>query len=49
MPVIAAYWFPWQLRLYHGVELLADALAYSAILVGLLASQDNTTLVKEHL
>jgi hypothetical protein len=41
MPVMAAYWFPWQLRLYHGMELLAGGLAYSAVLVGLLASRKN--------
>jgi hypothetical protein len=35
MAVITAYWFPWQLRLFHGLELLADSLVYSGILVWL--------------
>lgn len=35
MAVITAYWFPWQLRLAHGLELLADALVYSGALVWL--------------
>ncbi len=30
MAVITAYWFPWQLRLFHGLELLADALVMLA-------------------
>ena len=38
MAVLTAYWFPWQLRVYHGLELLADALAYAAVLVSLLSS-----------
>lgn len=32
MAVITAYWFPWQMRLFHGLELLADALVYSGVL-----------------
>lgn len=32
MAVITAYWFPWQLRLFHGLELLADALVYAGVL-----------------
>jgi hypothetical protein len=47
MPVITAYWFPRPLRFYHGLELLADSLAYSAVLVGLLASRGNATLDKD--
>lgn len=35
MAVITAYWFPWELRLYHGLELLADAFTYIGILVWL--------------
>lgn len=35
MAVITAYWFPWQLRFFHGLELLADALLYAAVLVTL--------------
>ncbi len=33
MAVITAYWFPWQLRLFHGLKLLADALVYAGMLV----------------
>lgn len=29
MAVITAYWFPWEMRLFHGLELLADALVYT--------------------
>ena len=35
MAVITAYWFPWQMRLFHGMELFADALVYSGALVTL--------------
>ena len=35
MAVITAYWFPWQLRVFHGMELLADSLVYSGVLVWL--------------
>jgi hypothetical protein len=35
MAVITAYWFPWQMRLSHGLELLADAMIYAGILVSL--------------
>lgn len=33
MAVITAYWFPWQLRFYHGLELLADGMVYTGVLV----------------
>lgn len=33
MAVITAYWFPWQLRLFHGLELLADGLVYAGMLI----------------
>jgi hypothetical protein len=33
MPILTAYWFPWQMRLFHGLELLADGLVYAGILV----------------
>lgn len=36
MAVITSYWFPWQMRLFHGLELLADGLVYAAALVLLL-------------
>lgn len=35
MAVITSYWFPWQMRLFHGMELLADGLVYAGVLVGL--------------
>jgi len=35
MAVLTAYWFPWQLRLFHGLELLADALVYAGVLTWL--------------
>ena len=39
MAVITAYWFPWQMRLFHGLELLADAMIYIGILVYLFGAQ----------
>lgn len=47
MAVLTAYWFPWQLRVYHGLELLADALAYSAVLVSLLMSGKGAVPVRK--
>ena len=47
MSVITAYWFPWQLRLFHGLELLADSLAYCALLVALLARTNKPVLAQE--
>ncbi len=35
MAVITAYWFPWQMRLFHGLELLADGLLYAGVLTWL--------------
>jgi hypothetical protein len=35
MAVITAYWFPWQMRLFHGLELLADGMVYVGVLVWL--------------
>jgi hypothetical protein len=35
MAVITAYWFPWQMRLFHGLELLADGMLYVGVLVWL--------------
>ena len=32
MAVITSYWFPWQMRLFHGLELLADACVYTGVL-----------------
>ncbi|HEY3313034.1 MAG TPA: hypothetical protein VGK00_15440 [Anaerolineales bacterium] len=34
--VITSYWFPWQLRLFHGLELLAGSLVYAGVLAALL-------------
>ncbi|MFZ5807953.1 MAG: hypothetical protein ACOY16_01610 [Chloroflexota bacterium] len=35
MAVLTAYWFPWQMRLFHGLELLADGLLYAGVLTWL--------------
>ena len=37
MPVITSYWFPWQMRIFHGLEILADSFVYIGLLVILLA------------
>lgn len=34
--VMTAYWLPWQLRLFHGLELAADSFGYAAVLAILL-------------
>lgn len=39
MAVITAYWFPWQLRFYHGLELLADGMVYVGMLVYLFSNK----------
>ena len=39
--VIMAYWFPWQMRLFHGLELLADAMIYTGVLVFLFKPEAN--------
>jgi hypothetical protein len=39
MAVITAYWFPWEMRLFHGLELLADGLIYAGMLVMLLGRE----------
>ena len=36
MAVLTSYWFPWQLRLFHGIELWLDALIYTGMLVSLM-------------
>jgi hypothetical protein len=40
MAVITAYWFPWQMRLAHGLELFADGMLYAGVLVWLLRSPE---------
>jgi len=45
MAVITAYWFPWRLRFFHGLELLADAAVYIGILIYLF-TPDRSRLVK---
>jgi hypothetical protein len=35
--VITAYWFPWQMRFFHCLELLADGLLYAGVLTWLFA------------
>jgi hypothetical protein len=47
MAVIASYWFPWELRLFHGLELLADAMVYSAALAVLLWKGEKLPLGKQ--
>jgi peptidoglycan biosynthesis protein MviN/MurJ (putative lipid II flippase) len=42
MAVITAYWFPWQLRLFHGLELLATALLYAGVFVRLFLPQSES-------
>ncbi len=37
MAVLTAYWFPWQMRLFHGLELLSDGLLYAGVLTWLFA------------
>lgn len=44
MAVITVYWFHWQLRLFHGLELLADSLLYTAPLVILLLPARDVSL-----
>ena len=39
MAVITSYWFPWQMRLFHGLELLADAFVYTSVLAVLFRTQ----------
>ncbi len=39
MAVITSYWFPWQMRLFHGLELLADAFIYASVLAVLFRTQ----------
>ena len=39
MAVITSYWFPWQMRLFHGLELLADAFVYAGVLAVLFRTQ----------
>ncbi len=46
MAVITSYWFPWQLRLFHGLELLADGFVYSGLLV-MLFRRHNATLMQK--
>ncbi len=41
MAVLTAYWFPWQMRLFHGMELLADGMLYSGVLTWLFARLEN--------
>lgn len=41
MAVITSYWFPWQMRIIHGLELLADALIYAGVLAALLGKKKS--------
>jgi hypothetical protein len=37
--MIQAYWFPWQVRLFHSLEILADSLVYAWVLGVLLVKR----------
>ena len=41
MSVITSYWFPWQMRLFHGLEITADSFAYVGVLVAPLVRKDG--------
>jgi hypothetical protein len=43
--MLTAYWFDWQLRVFHGIEILADEFAYAAVLVLLLAHEGGQKAV----
>jgi hypothetical protein len=45
MAVITSYWFPWNLRFFHGLELMVDAATYIGILVLLFSRK--LTIIKE--
>lgn len=36
--MLTTYWFAWQLRVFHSLEILADEMAYAAVLVMLFAA-----------
>ncbi len=48
MAVITSYWFPWQMRLFHGLELLADALVYAGVLTWLFAPGEDIQAWQDH-
>jgi len=48
MAVITSYWFPWKLRLFHGLELLADAMVYIGILIYLFTTNDSWVINSSH-
>ena len=39
MSVITSYWFPWQMRLFHGLEIVADSFVYAWVLIALLVKR----------
>lgn len=43
MAVITAYWFPWEMRLFHGLELLADGFIYAGVMVLLFKPKQSFT------
>ncbi len=43
MAVLTAYWFPWQMRLFHGLELLADSLLYAGVLTWLFTQEQSAS------
>ncbi len=48
MAVITSYWFPWQMRIFHGMELLADALVYAGVLTWLFAPGVDIQAWQDH-
>jgi hypothetical protein len=49
MAVITSYWFPWQMRLFHGLELLADGLVYAGVLAVLFRPMPAASQVRMRL
>jgi hypothetical protein len=39
--MLTTYWFAWQLRVFHSLEILADEMLYALVLVLLFAPQDR--------
>ena len=39
--MVTTYWFAWQLRLFHSLEILADEMVYALILVTLFAPRES--------
>jgi hypothetical protein len=39
--MVTTYWFAWQLRVFHGLEILADEMVYALVLVLLFVPRDG--------